>query len=126
MMGPIQYKVVEYLDSHVVDQSQDPRDQRGVLRSEHRILEGDSGYGTIINKLFRPNLSSSGLYPAGIPAISGATNIAFDKDFIKFENYADTYYFGTQQYSNVKNLRQLHLSLQPLGVCPSLGLRRLR
>ena len=117
----IQYKVVEYLDSHVIDQSQD----LGVSEEYYAVnivySEGDSGYGTIINKLFRPNLSSSGLYPAGIPAISGATNIAFDKDFIKFENYADAYYFGTQQYSNVKNYTSCISRSNPWGYVPRWG-----
>jgi hypothetical protein len=119
--GTIQYKVVEYLDSHVIDQSQD----LGVSEEYYAVnivySEGDSGYGTIINKLFRPNLSSSGLYPAGIPAISGATNIAFDKDFIKFENYADAYYYGTQQYSNVKNYTSCISRSNPWGYVPRWG-----
>ena len=47
----IQYKVVEYPDSHVIDQSQD----LGVSEEYYAVnivySEGDSGYGTIINKL---------------------------------------------------------------------------
>ena len=48
--GTIQYKVVEYLDAHVIDQSQD----LGVSEEYYAVnivySEGDSGYGTIINK----------------------------------------------------------------------------
>lgn len=119
--GSIQYKVVEWLDSNVIDQSQDPGISEEYYAVNLLYSEGDSGYGTIINKLFRPNLSSSGLYPAGIPAISGATNIAFDKDFIKFENYSDSYFYGNQQSSNVKNYTSCISRSNPWGYVPNWG-----
>ncbi|MEL0048685.1 MAG: hypothetical protein VW867_08570 [Gammaproteobacteria bacterium] len=98
----VQYKVVEWLDSYVVDQSRPVGFSEEYYAVNILYSEGDSGYGTIINKFFRPDLSQAGRYPDGIPAQSGATNIAFNKDFIKYEQYFDSYYFGTQQASKVQ------------------------
>jgi hypothetical protein len=119
--GTIQYKVVEWLDGHVVNQAQEPGIAEEYYAVNIAYSEGDSGYGTIINKAFSPNISSSGLYPAGIPAISGATNIAFDKDFIKFENYSDLYYQGLQLSSNVKNYTSCISRSNPWGYVPRWG-----
>ena len=94
--GSVQYKVVEWLDGFVINQSQMIGFSEEYYSVNIVYSEGDSGYGTIISKLFRPDISSSGRYPEGIPAISGATNIAFNNDFVKFEYYQDTYFYGSQ------------------------------
>ena len=119
--GTVQYKVVEWLDGYIIDQSQSVGFSEEYYAVNILYTEGDSGYGTIINKLFRPDLSSSGLYPAGIPAISGATNIAFNKDFIKFENYSDSYFFGIQQSSKVLNYTSCISRSNPWGYVPNWG-----
>jgi hypothetical protein len=112
---------VEWLDGYIVDQSQ----PQGVSEEYYAVnlfySEGDSGYGTIINKLFKPSQSSSGLYPEGIPVISGATNIAFNKDFIKFENFSDLYYEGNQLTSNVANYSSCISRSNPWGYVPNWG-----
>ena len=126
----IQYRVVEWLDGYVIDQSQ----AVGVTEEYYSVNifyeEGDSGYGTIINKFFRPDILSSldmskprlnGLYPEGIPVTSGATNIAFNKDYIKFENYSDSYLYGDQQTSNVKNYSSCISRSNPWGYVPPWG-----
>ena len=90
----------------MIDQSQSPGFSEECYAVNIVYEEGDSGYGTIINKFFRPDLvggSSSGVYPDGIPVTSGATNIAFNKDYIKFDSFSDLYISGEQQQSNFKN-----------------------
>lgn len=119
--GTVQYKVVEWLDGYVVDQSRPVGFSEEYYAVNLRYSEGDSGYGTIINKLFRPDLSLSGLYPDGIPAISGATNIAFNKDFIRYEQYQDSYYFGIQQASKVQIASNCIARSNPWRYVPNWG-----
>ncbi len=122
--GSIQYKVVEWLDGYVIDQSQTIGFSEEYYAVNILYQEGDKGYGTIINKLFRPDLAgqtSSGRYPEGIPVVSGATNIAFNKDYIKFENYSDLYLSGVQQTSNVKNYSSCISRSNPWGYVPPWG-----
>ena len=120
----VQYKVVEWLDGYVIDQSRDPGFSEEYYAVNVIYEEGDSGYGTVINKLFRPDLaggSSSGAYPDGIPVVSGATNIAFDKDHIRFENFSDLYMSGVQQKSNAKNYSSCISRSNPWGYVPRWG-----
>ena len=122
--GTVQYKVVEWLDGYVVDQSSSLGFSEEYYAVNIFYQEGDSGYGTIINKLFRPDLaggSSSGVYPDGIPVTSGATNIAFNKDYIKFDNFSDLYIYGEQQQSNVKNYSSCISRANPWGYVPPWG-----
>lgn len=83
----IQYQGALYLDESVVNQSY----PLGIVEEYYGYnlyyQEGDSGYGTIVNKLFYFQL---GLYPAGRPAGSGATNIAFNTDYLRYEIYSDS------------------------------------
>ena len=122
--GSIQYKVVEWLDGYVIDQSQAVGFSEEYYAVNILYQEGDKGYGIIINKVFRPDLAgqtSSGRYPEGIPIVSGATNIAFNKDYIKFENYSDLYLSGVQQTSNVKNYSSCISRSNPWGYVPPWG-----
>ena len=119
--GSIQYKVVEWLDGHVIDQSMDP----GFIEEYYAVnlvySEGDSGYGTIINKVFGRFDVSLGYYPSGIPYSSGATNIAFNEDFIKFENYSDSFSKGTYIMSNQKLYTSCISRSNPWGYVPRWG-----
>jgi len=119
--GDVQYKVVEWLDGYVIDQTV----PRGLTEEYYAVnilyAESDSGYGTIISKKFTPISSSSGLYPAGIPFISGATNIAFNKEFIKYEQYQDIYQSGTQVSSKVLNASSCISRSNPWGYVPNWG-----
>ncbi len=120
----VQYKIVEWLDGYVIDQSQSIGYSEEYYAVNIFYQEGDSGYGTIISKFFRPDLageSSSGVYPDGIPVTSGATNIAFNKDYIKFENFSDLYINGVQQSSNVKNYSSCISRANPWGYVPPWG-----
>ena len=120
----VQYKVVEWLDGYVIDQSQSIGYTEEYYAVNIFYQEGDSGYGTIISKFFRPDLaggSSSGVYPDGIPFTSGATNIAFNKDYIKFDNFSDLYVSGVQQNSNVKNYSSCISRANPWGYVPPWG-----
>jgi len=119
--GSIQYKVVEWLDGYVIDQSQDPGISEEYYAVNLLYSEGDSGYGTIINKNFREIDETVGLYPSGIPYLSGATNIAFDKDFIKFENYSDFFRSGAYSTSNLKNYTSCISRSNPWRYVPRWG-----
>lgn len=119
--GSIQYKVVEWLDSNVIDQSKSPGLSEEYYAVNIIYKEEDSGYGTIIDKLFNPAISGSGLYPEGMPAISGATNIAFDENFIKFEYYSDAYFSNTQVRSNQKIYESCISRKNPWQYVPQWG-----
>jgi len=95
----IQYQGALYLDEYVINQSL----PLGLMEEYYGInlyfQEGDSGYGTIVDKIFYPQVSGSDLYPAGIPYAAGATNIAFNADYIRYERYSDMYFFGAPTVS---------------------------
>jgi hypothetical protein len=91
----VQYQAAFYLDEYVINQSLPLEQQEEFYGVNLYFEEGDAGYGTIINKYFFPIVSGSGLYPAGIPYSAGATNIAFNTDYIRYERYQDVYQGGT-------------------------------
>ena len=90
----IQYQGALYLDSFVIDQSTPLGQSEEYYGINLYFQEGDAGYGTIVNKVFKPIGSGSELYPAGIPYVAGATNIAFSADYIRYERYQDLYIAG--------------------------------
>ena len=90
----IQYQSSLYLDQFVINQSTPQGQSEEYYATNLYFEEGDAGYGTIVNKVFNPVPTGSELYPAGIPYIAGATNIAFSADYIRYERYLDLYIAG--------------------------------
>ena len=90
----IQYQSSLYLDQFVVNQGVPQGQSEEYYATNLYFDEGDAGYGSIVNKVFSPSFSGSELYPAGIPSNAGATNIAFNADYIRYEIYVDLYRAG--------------------------------